>query len=343
MALVHPEGKGNNGQVMDERILFICPLSVREALNAADPALVGQIQELRLRQNRPLGVMLDQRDFFMTRRGEMTTDPLEAYKVTSNDIERVFQNISRHSVYALEEELRNGYVTVPGGHRIGFTGEAVLVNGGVKNLKHISCINIRVSREIKGCADKVIPWMVDKYLKTVFHTLIISPPKCGKTTLLRDIVRQISNGVPALGLPGMNVGVVDERSELAACYLGVPQNDVGNRTDVLDKCPKAEGMYMLVRSMAPQVIASDELGHQGDISALQEVLNAGIRLITSVHGSSVEDIQKRPVLREIMSLRLFQRFIILGRSKGAGTLEAVLDDQGRYLFREGRKTAEKVR
>ena len=321
-------------QPFDERIITICSPSVRNILQAMAPGRMGEIQELRLRQDRPLGVLLGDRDCFFTPKGELTSNPAAAYQITKSDIERVFQNISRHSVYALEEELRNGYVTVSGGHRIGFTGEAVLVNGRIKNLKNISCINIRISREIKGCADQVISWIIDKDLKAVYHTLIISPPKCGKTTLLRDIIRQLSNGIPSLGFQGVNVGVVDERSELAACYLGVPQNDIGMRSDVLDKCPKAEGMYMLVRAMAPQVIASDEIGMTQDASAIQEVLNAGIKMITSVHGKDMEDIQRRPVLRELMALRLFERLIILGRSAGAGTLEAVVDGRtGKHLFR----------
>lgn len=324
----------NPEQSFDERIIAICSPSVRNILQAITPGRMGEIQELRLRQDRPLGVLLGDRDCFFTPKGELTSNPSAAYQITKSDIERVFQNISRHSVYALEEELRNGYVTVAGGHRIGFTGEAVLVNGRIKNLKNISCINIRISREIKGCADQVIPWIIDKDLKTVYHTLIISPPKCGKTTLLRDIIRQLSNGIPSLGFQGVNVGVVDERSELAACYLGVPQNDIGMRSDVLDKCPKAEGMYMLVRAMAPQVIASDEIGMAQDTSAIQEVLNAGIKMITSVHGKDMEDIQRRPVLKEIMTLRLFERLIILGRSAGAGTLEAVVEGRtDKYLFR----------
>ena len=122
--------------------------------------------------------------------------------------------------------------------------------------------------------------------------MIISPPQCGKTTLLRDIIRQISDGNTTLGLRGHKVGVVDERSELAGCYKGVPQNDIGLRTDVLDGCPKAKGMIMLIRSMSPNIIATDEVGTREDIFAIEEALNAGIKIITTVHGKNLEEVSE---------------------------------------------------
>lgn len=318
---------------MDVNLSDLCSPALKAILNNVPSEYYCRIQELRLRQDRPFSLLLDQEDFFVDANGRLISDPREAYYISKDDIERVFQNMTRHSVYALEEELRNGYVTVNGGHRIGFTGEAVVVNGKLKNLKNISCINIRVAREVKGCAVKILPWLINKPSNSVKHTLIISPPKCGKTTMLRDIVRQLSNGIPDMGFKGVNVGVVDERSEIAGCYMGLPQKDIGVRTDVLDKCPKGEGMYMLVRAMSPQVIVTDEIGRAEDVAAIQEVLNAGITLITSVHGADTEDIKRRPVLREIMAMQMFERLILLGRSKGAGTLEAVIDGHsGESLF-----------
>ena len=319
--------------VIEEQLGAVCPPVLKTILMKIPSGYFPRIQELRLRQDRPLGVLLDNGDAFLTGNGELTLEPGAAYYISKGEIDRVFQNITRHSVYALEEELRNGYVTVSGGHRIGFTGEAVVANGKVKTLKNISSVNIRVGREVKGCADKVLPWLINKEMNTVMHTLIISPPKCGKTTLLRDIIRQLSNGIPRLGFQGVNVGVVDERSELASCYLGLPQKDIGVRSDVLDRCPKAEGMYMLVRAMSPQVIATDEIGRGEDVAAVEEVLNAGIKLITSVHGADAEDISRRPVLRKIMNLKLFERLIILSRSEGVGTLETVVEGRsGKNLF-----------
>ncbi|MCL6636169.1 MAG: hypothetical protein K6T29_10490, partial [Peptococcaceae bacterium] len=141
----------------------------------------------------------------------------------------------------------------------------------------------------------------------------------------RDLVSQISDVVPELGLPGLSVGLVDERSEIAGCYRGVPQLDVGVRTDVLDGCPKAEGMMMVLRSMSPRVIAADEIGRREDVDALEEVLNAGVKILTTVHGSSLAELAERPALNRMISQKMIERFVILGRSRGVGTVEAIID------------------
>lgn len=135
----------------------------------------------------------------------------------------------------------------------------------------------------------------------VCHTLIISPPMCGKTTLLRDLIRQVSDGNTYL--PGMSVGVVDERSEIAGSYQGIPQNDLGIRTDILDCCPKAEGMMMLIRSMSPEVVAVDELGDYEDIHAIESVIHCGCKLFATVHGSSIEDIKRKPLMQRLVQER----------------------------------------
>jgi len=143
--------------------------------------------------------------------------------------------------------------------------------------------------------------------------------------MLRDLIRQISSGIPRLGFPGLTVGLVDERSEIAGCYRGIPQRDVGIRTDVLDGCPKAIGMMMLLRSMSPQVIATDEIGRREDVDALEEVLNAGVKILTTAHGSSLADLSERPVLSNLIRSKIFERFVILGRSRGVGTIEDIID------------------
>lgn len=163
----------------------------------------------------------------------------------------------------------------------------------------------------------------------VAHTLIVSPPRGGKTTLLRDIIRQLSNGEEKKKMPGVTVGVVDERSELAGSYQGVPQNDLGMRTDVLDGCPKAEGMEMLIRSMSPAVVAVDELGRKEDFKAVESVIHSGCKVIATAHGNSIEDVIHQPYFERLVRRRVFERYIFLDKGEHAGTILGIYDRNGR--------------
>lgn len=270
------------------------------------------IEEIRLRVNKPIILYKNKKEKI-----------LDTYHIpTSDDIMLTLELMSDYSLYALEEELKNGYITLQGGHRIGLTGKAVLDKGHIKTIKNINGMNIRISHQIIGCADNIIDYIYNNQ-KKISHTLIVSPPRCGKTTLLRDIIRQLSNGTT--NRYGMTIGVVDERSEIAGCYKGIPQNDIGIRTDVLDSCPKAEGIMMLLRSMSPDIIAVDEIGRNEDIYAIEEILNAGIKIICTVHGSTLEDIQQKPVLSKLIEKNIFEKIIVLNRDKGAGTIQGVYD------------------
>ncbi len=182
-------------------------------------------------------------------------------------------------------------------------------------------MNIRFAHEVRGCADKVLPHL--RRDGELLHTLIASAPGHGKTTLLRDCIRQISDGYG--GYPGMTVGVVDERSEIAGSFRGVPGNDVGMRTDVLDGCPKAEGMMMLIRSMAPRVVAVDEIGSREDMAALAMAMNCGCVLLATVHGSSMEELKGRQVLGDLIASGLFERYVFL---EGTGRIQRVLGRTG---------------
>lgn len=310
-----------------EEILKIVSSKLRRILENSDIDF-EQLQEMRLRMLEPFIVIYDGDEFFVSEKGELGKQSESGYKVTASDIKETLEYISSFSLYAYEDEIRQGFITVQGGHRIGLAGKVVLENDRVKSVKHISFINIRMSHERKGCGECILPYIYDE--ERICHTLIISPPGCGKTTLLRDIVRLISDGNGTH--QGVSVGVIDERSEIGACYRGIPQNDIGMRTDVLDCCPKAEGMLMMIRSMSPTVIAVDEIGKREDIEALAYVMNCGCQILATVHGTSIDDIRNKPVLRKLVEERLFKRFVVLSGGRKPGNVEVIFDERGSVLY-----------
>ncbi|HWI51834.1 MAG TPA: stage III sporulation protein AA [Symbiobacteriaceae bacterium] len=307
----------------DQEILPVLAPRVAQLLEAALPHMPGPLEEVRLREERPVHLVFTGGDAFVAGGAGLTADPHRAITATHDDLLRTFQLMAQGSVYAWEDEIRGGFLTLPGGHRVGLAGRAVTDGGRIRTLKQIASLNIRIAREVPGCASALLPRIVKG--GRVLSTLIISPPQAGKTTLLRDLVRQVSGGAPAAGLRGCKVGLVDERSEVAGCCAGVPQRDVGPRTDVLDACPKADGLMLLIRSLSPAVAAVDEIGRPADAEAVMEALHAGVAVLATAHGNSVEDVSRRPAMADLIRAGAFGRAVILGRSRGPGTVEQVLD------------------
>jgi len=319
------------GSGIEKTIFCLLSPPVAAILRAAPAPLLAAAGEIRLRAQKPLLLAGGDGDFFLTPAGRPTESERAAYIATVADLAKTLQLISRNSLYAFEEELRLGYITVAGGHRIGLAGQAVVAGGEIRALKNVSALNIRLAREVRGAADPVIPYLVDGP-RQVKNTLVIPPPGCGKTTLLRDLARQLSSGVPRLGLAGQQVGVVDERSELAACQDGIPTADLGPRADVLDGCPKSQGMLMLIRAMGSRVIVTDELGREGDAMAIREARHAGVAVVASAHGRSVADIAGRPHIGALVAEGCFDRFVILG-SPPVGAVQEIAAGDGAVLYR----------
>lgn len=267
---------------MRDEILNILPVGLREYLALMD---LQSLEEIRLRAMK--NVIL----YFGKKQGEFVTD----YFIDDNQLKETLEYISKFSLYAYEEDIRQGFITIRGGHRVGVAGKIVKENGKIKTISNISSINIRISREVINCGKDAVDYIKNGH--SIHNTLIVSPPGVGKTTLLRDLLRLVSDEI------GLKVSVVDERSEIASCYKGIPQNNVGLRSDIYDCCPKVEGIMLMIRAMSPQVVAVDEIGGEEDVDALMRAKHAGIRLIATMHGEGIEDI--RPVHR------IFNRYIFL--------------------------------
>ncbi|MCI8888577.1 MAG: stage III sporulation protein AA [Hungatella sp.] len=310
-----------------DQIIRIFARGIREIIRRVEVDF-EEVQEIRLRAGGPLLMVYRGKEYYVTGGGSLGNHGGEAYIVTRDELRETMEYISNYSLYAFEEELRQGFITIQGGHRIGVAGRTVVEDQRVRSMKYISFINVRLSHQVRGCGDVVMPYIYEK--NQVQHTLIVSPPRCGKTTLLRDMIRQLSTG--GRGQKGVTVGVVDERSELGACYQGVPQNDLGVRTDILDCCPKAKGMMMLIRTMSPQVIAVDEIGSREDLEAVEYVMNCGCKLVATVHGGSVEDMRQKPILGDMVRGRMFERYIILNNRGQLGRVEEIVDGRGRRLY-----------
>jgi len=267
------------------------------------PSPNSLVEEIRLRTNKPLMLKIGQET-------EITD-----YIVKQQEILQAFERICENSVYSYRRQICDGYITIRGGNRVGIVGSAVVDNGQVININYISSLNFRIAREKIGCSNSVIKDILDFANNSIYNTLIVSPPGCGKTTLLRDIIRNISNGINEIGFKGKTVGVVDERGEIAAMYKGVAQNDIGIRTDVVDNMPKPEAMRMLVRSMCPDVITCDEIGSIEDINAIDYAMCSGVKGIFTAHGKNIEEINRNPELSQLLNKHVFERIILLNPDK----------------------------
>lgn len=263
----------------------------------------NMLEEIRIKTNVNIILKIGQADIIVD------------YITNQDELLQILQTICDNSIYSYQSQICNGYITLKGGHRVGITGSTVIEDGKVKNITYIYSLNFRVAKEIIGCSESIIKDILKLEENTIYNTIIVSPPGRGKTTLLRDIVRQISNGIPKLGFKGINVGVVDERDEISAMYKGIPQNEIGIRTDVLSNIPKAIGMKMLIRSMNPKVIVADEIGTEDDAKAINYAVCSGVKGIFTAHGESIEDILVNPILSKLYNLNVFELLLFIDENR----------------------------
>lgn len=236
---------------------------------------MDKLMEIRIRCGAAVSLVCTDGIYYITQKGHITKNYKDGVTATSGDIRRGMELVTRSSVYAFENEIRNGYITLSGGHRVGISGDAAVIGGKLSHIRTVQSLNYRLAREVIGAADYVMGRIFDG--KNIKNTLIVSPPMCGKTTMLRDIARQLS-------LAGKKVSIVDERGEIAALSMGVPSFSLGANCDVLSGVNKAEGMLLMLRAMSPDVIITDEIGDSNDFNAICEIKKRGVSIITSLHG-----------------------------------------------------------
>ncbi|MEG1952893.1 MAG: stage III sporulation protein AA [Hydrogenoanaerobacterium sp.] len=300
-----------------EALCKILPLRLQSAVLKMDEPTQLAAQELRLRVNRPLQISLNGQIEFLGDRGKTTPRSNESsIIVSSQEIFDVFRAVCGYSVHTHQSEIADGFITFEGGHRVGICGTAVINDGIVSGMRDISSLNIRIAKEIRGCAEKVI-----KYSNYGCKGMLLAgPPSSGKTTMLRDLARLLAgDGICNI----KKVALLDERGELAAMWQGVPQNDVGICTDILSGYTKKKAILMAIRTLSPDIIICDEIGREDDIDAIKTGAVCGVKLIASVHAATIDEVLKKPFVKELAALGAFDTIVLLNGCERVGEIKEV--------------------
>lgn len=291
------------------KVLLYMPKRIASAIGKISSENISRINEIRLRTNRPISISSFGKNYYVTENGGLTTHKTLGIISRKDDINECFRAICDYSIHSYKNEISEGFITLEGGNRVGICGTAVLSGQCVETLKYINGLNFRIAGQVVGCSEEICNRLYDT---NIVSLLIIGPPLSGKTTILKDMCRILGEKY--------KISVIDERSEISAVYHGVSQNDIGTLTDVFDGYPKGEGITSAVRVMSPEIIICDEIGGKKDCDAILDSVNSGVKFISSVHGSSIEEILKRSNIAKLISNGIFQYGVLLGSGNRLGEI-----------------------
>lgn len=312
----------NKYEVFKE-LLDYFPTNIAEILSKLPTRAVFSASEIRMRTGRPLALTVDGENVFVSVTGTLCHLQQQGlYNVTVDDMHTVFRNMCESSVYAYAEQIKSGYITLKNGCRAGLAASAVFEDGRISGFRSISSINIRIATEYKGCALPIAQFL-DKGL------LIAGPPSSGKTTLLRDAVRLVSNGALT---ERKRVAVVDSRGEIAAVSGGVPQNDVGPLTDVISGTGKAEGIEIALRTLNPQVIAFDEIFTEKEADEVIKCFFTGAEVFTTVHLGSLEELKDRSAAAKVLKSGAIKRICFISKVGAEPQCYSVKNENGELIL-----------
>ena len=277
-------------------------------------SLKDHATEIRFRTGRPVSICTGKKSYYLTQMSTLTeVADRRCVCVNKQEMEELVLHLSGYSLHSHQSDFVNGFLTVKGGHRIGLSGSAVTQNGKICSVKQISSINLRISREVKGCAQELIRRVFTNGLANV---LVAGSPASGKTTLIRDAVRLLSKTY--------QISVIDERSEIASMIFGTPQNDVGPMTDILDGYPKSEGIIRAVRSLSPDLIVCDEIGSSQDIDALATGTNSGVHILATIHAANMEELMRKPLIHSLLERGSIDYLVFLSSKQVPGKIESII-------------------